>query len=42
MKLLVIGSGGRENAICRKLFEDPQVDVVFCVKGNTGMQKDGV
>ncbi len=42
MKLLVIGSGGREHAICRKLLEDPQVDTVFCAKGNPGMQKDGV
>ena len=42
MKLLVIGSGGREHAICRKLLEDPQVDAVFCAKGNPGMQKDGV
>lgn len=42
MKLLVIGSGGREHAICRKLLEDPLVDAVFCAKGNPGMQKDGV
>ena len=42
MKLLVIGSGGREHAICRKLLEDPQVEAVFCAKGNPGMQKDGV
>ncbi|OUN51432.1 phosphoribosylamine--glycine ligase [Enterococcus cecorum] len=42
MKLLVIGSGGREHAICRKLLEDPQVDAVFCAKGNPGMQKEGV
>ncbi|MDZ5577248.1 phosphoribosylamine--glycine ligase [Enterococcus cecorum] len=42
MNLLVIGSGGREHAICRKLLEDPQVDAVFCAKGNPGMQKDGV
>lgn len=42
MKLLVIGSGGREHAICRKLLEDPQVNVVFCAKGNPGMQKDGI
>lgn len=42
MKLLVIGSGGREHAICRKLLEDPQVDAVFCAKGNPGIQKDGV
>ena len=42
MKLLVIGSGGREHAICRTLLEDSQVEAVFCAKGNPGMQKDGV
>ncbi|HJF19421.1 MAG TPA: phosphoribosylamine--glycine ligase [Enterococcus columbae] len=42
MKILVIGSGGREHAICRKLLEDAQVEAVFCAKGNPGMRKDGV
>ena len=41
MKILVIGSGGREHAICRKLLEDAQVEAVFCAKGNPGMLKDG-
>lgn len=42
MKLLVIGSGGREHAICRKLLEDSQVEAVYCAKGNPGMRKDGI
>ena len=42
MKLLIIGSGGREHALGKKLFEDPQVTAVFCAKGNAGMSKDGI
>ena len=42
MKLLIIGSGGREHALGKKLFEDPQVTAVFCAKGNAGMTKDGI
>ncbi|MEG2860485.1 MAG: phosphoribosylamine--glycine ligase N-terminal domain-containing protein, partial [Clostridia bacterium] len=30
MKVLVIGSGGREHAICQKLAESPQVTALFC------------
>ncbi|MGI6156391.1 MAG: phosphoribosylamine--glycine ligase N-terminal domain-containing protein, partial [Enterococcus lemanii] len=42
MKLLVIGSGGREHALAKKLLEDPKVEQVFCAKGNPGMKRDGV
>ncbi|MGX7419603.1 phosphoribosylamine--glycine ligase [Carnobacterium gallinarum] len=42
MKLLVIGSGGREHAICKKLLESPLVETVFCAKGNAGMTVDGI
>lgn len=42
MKLLVIGSGGREHAICKKLLADKQVETVYCAPGNPGMKKDGV
>ena len=34
MKLLVIGSGGREHAIAKKLLADPIVETVYCAKGN--------
>ena len=42
MKLLVIGSGGREHAIAKKLLEGSQVEQVFCAPGNPGMTRDGI
>ena len=42
MKLLVIGSGGREHAIAKKFTESPLVKTVFCAKGNIGMIQDGI
>lgn len=42
MNLLVVGRGGREHAISKKLLEDSRVDVVYCAPGNPGMQKDGI
>ncbi|MDT2755060.1 phosphoribosylamine--glycine ligase [Enterococcus pseudoavium] len=42
MKVLIIGSGGREHAIAKKMLESPQVTEVFCAKGNPGMKKDGI
>ncbi|WP_057768068.1 phosphoribosylamine--glycine ligase [Cytobacillus praedii] len=38
MNVLVIGRGGREHAICRKLFESPTVERVFVAPGNPGME----
>lgn len=37
MKVLVVGRGGREHAICRKASESPQVEKVFVAPGNDGM-----
>ncbi|RDU34681.1 phosphoribosylamine--glycine ligase [Neobacillus piezotolerans] len=37
MDVLVIGRGGREHAICRKLGESPLVETVFAAPGNPGM-----
>lgn len=37
MKILVIGSGGREHAICWKLRQSPKVDTIFCAPGNPGI-----
>ncbi|MCM3766853.1 phosphoribosylamine--glycine ligase [Neobacillus niacini] len=37
MKVLVIGRGGREHAICRKVSESPIVEKVFVAPGNFGM-----
>ena len=42
MKLLVVGSGGREHAIAKKLLESPQVDMVYVAPGNDGMTLDGL
>ncbi|CYV08506.1 phosphoribosylamine--glycine ligase [Streptococcus suis] len=42
MKLLVVGSGGREHAIAKKLLESEQVEQVFVAPGNDGMTLDGI
>ncbi|MBF2017587.1 MAG: phosphoribosylamine--glycine ligase [Rivularia sp. T60_A2020_040] len=36
MKILVVGSGGREHALAWKLLQSSQVEQVFCVPGNGG------
>ena len=40
MKILVIGSGGREHAIVRKLKESPLVEALYCAPGNGGISRD--
>ncbi|MBQ9825970.1 MAG: phosphoribosylamine--glycine ligase [Firmicutes bacterium] len=40
MKVLVVGSGGREHAIIKKINENPAVDVVYALPGNAGMAQD--
>ena len=39
MNLAVIGSGGREHAICYKLKQSPKVKKLICIPGNAGTQK---
>ncbi len=40
MKVLVIGSGGREHALVWKLRQSPRVAQVFCLPGNGGICRD--
>ena len=40
MKILVVGSGGREHAIIRKLKESPKVDKIYAAPGNGGISRD--
>ena len=42
MKLLVVGSGGREHAIIKKLKENPTVEVIYALPGNGGIAADAV
>ena len=36
MKVLIIGSGGREHALAWKVAQDPRVEKVFVAPGNAG------
>jgi phosphoribosylamine---glycine ligase len=40
MKILVIGGGGREHALVRKLKQSPRVDQIWCAPGNGGIEAD--
>lgn len=41
MKILVIGSGGREHALCWKLKDSKKVDKIYCAPGNGGTKLVG-
>lgn len=36
MKVMIIGSGGREHALAHKLSQSPDTDCIYCVPGNGG------
>ncbi|MFM7432883.1 MAG: phosphoribosylamine--glycine ligase, partial [Gammaproteobacteria bacterium] len=36
MKVLIVGGGGREHALCWKIAQSPLVDEVICAPGNAG------
>ena len=42
MKILVVGGGGREHAIIRKIKENPAVDEIYALPGNAGIARDAV
>ena len=39
MKVLVIGSGGREHALCWKIAKSPKVEKIYCAPGNGGTRE---
>lgn len=39
MKILVLGSGGREHAVVKAISKSPLVDTVYALPGNPGMKK---
>lgn len=40
MKILVVGGGGREHAIIKKLKENPAVETIYALPGNGGIARD--
>lgn len=42
MNILVVGGGGREHAIIKKLKENPTVETIFALPGNGGIAADAV
>ncbi len=42
MKIMVVGGGGREHAIIKKLKENKNVDVIYALPGNGGIAADAI
>ena len=38
LKILVLGSGGREHALCWKIAQSPLLDKLYCAPGNGGIE----
>ena len=39
MKVGIIGSGGREHAICHSIKKSSKIDKIFCFPGNAGTKE---
>ena len=39
MNIGLIGSGGREHALCKKISESNLINKIFCIPGNVGTAK---
>ena len=42
MRVVVVGSGGREHTIIKKIRENPEVTEVFALPGNGGIAMDAI
>ena len=42
MKVMVVGGGGREHAIVKKLRENKSIDALYALPGNGGMKEDAI
>ena len=42
MKIMVVGGGGREHAIIKKIKQSPMAEVIYALPGNAGMREDAI
>lgn len=42
MKIMVVGGGGREHAIIKKLKENPEAETIYALPGNGGIAADAI
>ena len=42
MKIMVVGGGGREHAIIKKVKKSPLVETIYALPGNAGMREDAI